>query len=47
MDMLNFLKKLKKGKTIIMVTHDASTSKYAQRTSVLKDGKIVQTIKNY
>jgi len=48
-EFMEFLKDLnqKKGKTIIMVTHDASTSKYAQRTSVLKDGKIVQTIKNY
>ena len=44
-----FLKKLNKeeGKTIIMVTHDASTSKYAEKTSILKDGKVVQTVKNY
>jgi|TARA_B100002003_G_C14103399_1_gene530707 putative ABC transport system ATP-binding protein len=48
-EFMEFLKDLnvKKGKTIIMVTHDASTSKYAQRTSILKDGKIVKTVKNY
>jgi putative ABC transport system ATP-binding protein len=48
-EFMEFLKELniKKGKTIIMVTHDASTSKYAQKTSILKDGKIVQTVKNY
>jgi putative ABC transport system ATP-binding protein len=48
-EFMEFLKDLnvKKGKTIIMVTHDASTSKYAQKTSILKDGKIVQTVKNY
>jgi putative ABC transport system ATP-binding protein len=48
-EFMEFLKGLnvKKGKTIIMVTHDASTSKYAQKTSILKDGKIVQTVKNY
>ena len=36
----------KEGKTIIMVTHDAETAKYADRSEYLKDGRIIKTIKN-
>ena len=35
----------KKGKTIIMVTHDISLAKHANRIEFLKDGKIVKRIK--
>lgn len=44
---MDFLKKLNKeeGKTIIMVTHDANVAKKAQRTILLKDGKVVQSLK--
>ncbi len=40
---MEFIKYLneKKGKTIIMVTHDANLAKYAQKIIMLKDGKIV------
>ena len=40
---MDFLKKLNKeeGKTIIMVTHDMPTAKFAKRVEVLQDGKIV------
>jgi len=42
---MDFLKKLhsKENKTIIMVTHDDNLVKNAERTEVLKDGKIVKT----
>jgi putative ABC transport system ATP-binding protein len=45
---MGFLRELnkKEGKTIIMVTHDAETAKYADRSEYLKDGKIIKTIKN-
>ena len=36
----------KEGKTIIMVTHDEDTAKYADRTEYLKDGKIIKTVRN-
>lgn len=41
---MGFLKKLheEEGKTIIMVTHDASLAKYADRVEYLKDGMIVK-----
>ena len=42
---MDFLKKLHKdeGKTIIMVTHDPSVAKHADRMEYLKDGEIVET----
>ncbi len=42
---MDFLKKLHKeeNKTIIMVTHDDNLVKHAERTEVLKDGKIIKT----
>lgn len=46
---LDFLKKLHKeeGKTIVMVTHDESIAKKADRTEYLLDGKIVKKLKNH
>jgi putative ABC transport system ATP-binding protein len=44
---MDFLVKLqKKGKTIVMVTHDQTLSKYATRVVHLHDGKIVKREKN-
>ena len=45
---MEFLKKLhkKKGKTIIMVTHDKDLTKFADRVEFLKDGQIVKTLSN-
>ena len=45
---IDFLKKLNReeGKTIVMVTHDESIAKKADRTEYLLDGKIVKTLKN-
>jgi putative ABC transport system ATP-binding protein len=41
-DIKNFLIQLnKEGKTIIMVTHDLPTARFARRVEVLQDGKIV------
>jgi putative ABC transport system ATP-binding protein len=40
MDMLTGLNK--KGKTIIMVTHNPETAEYADRTVVIRDGRIVE-----
>jgi putative ABC transport system ATP-binding protein len=40
MDIINDLHK-KEGKTLIVVTHDASIGKKAQRQILLKDGKII------
>ncbi len=45
MDFLDNLSK-KEGKTIIMVTHDELVASHAHRTELLKDGKIIRTIKN-
>ena len=43
---IKFLEDLnKKGKTIIMVTHDANVAKHANRVEFLKDGKIIKRIK--
>jgi len=40
---LEYLEKLhKKGKTIIMVTHDLDKAKYADKTVYLRDGKVVK-----
>jgi len=35
----------KKGKTIIIVTHDTNVAKYAHRIEFLKDGKIIKRMK--
>jgi putative ABC transport system ATP-binding protein len=44
---MDFLVKLQKqGKTIVMVTHDQTLSKYANRVVHLHDGKIVKREKN-
>ena len=44
---IKFLEDLNKnGKTIIMVTHDASIARHANRIEFLKDGKIVKSLKN-
>lgn len=42
---MRFLKDLhkKEGKTIVMVTHDPTTAKYADRVEYLKDGVIVKS----
>ena len=42
---MDFLKKLhkEKGTTIIMVTHDKSTAKHADRVEVLRDGQLENT----
>jgi len=44
---LDFLQKLhkKEQKTIVMVTHDASLVKVAERVEFLKDGKIVKSLR--
>ena len=43
---IKFLEDLnKKGKTIIMVTHDTNVAKHANRVEFLKDGKIIKRIK--
>lgn len=46
---MDFLSKLhkKKGKTIIMVTHDAYVAKHADRIEHLKDGRIIKTSNNH
>jgi len=42
---MSFLQDLhKKGKTIVMVTHDDKLAQYAERIAVLKDGEIIDTI---
>ena len=47
LNIMDFLKDLnKKGKTIILVTHDQSLKKYAKRTIYLKDGEVVKETKN-
>ena len=43
---MHFLQDLhKKGKTIVMVTHDDKLAHFAGRIEVLKDGEIVKSIK--
>ncbi len=43
---VEFLEKLnKKGKTIVLVTHDQELVKYAKRIIYLKDGKIIKEVK--
>ena len=43
---IKFLEDLnKKGKTIIMVTHDTNVAKHANRIEFLKDGKIIKRMK--
>ena len=44
MDFLEVLNK-KEDKTIILVTHDESVAKHAHRVEVLRDGRVVKTIK--
>ena len=36
----------KEGKTIIVVTHDKLVASHAQRIELLKDGRVIKTIKN-
>ncbi|MBW2971182.1 ABC transporter ATP-binding protein [Candidatus Woesearchaeota archaeon] len=47
-NVLSFLTKLheNEGKTIVMVTHDASMAKHADRVEMLLDGKIIKTLNN-
>lgn len=46
-DIMNLLHNLhKEGNTIILVTHEDDIGKMAERTIVLKDGKIVKDVKN-
>ncbi len=45
-NVMTFLEDLhKKGKTIIMVTHDDKLAQYAERIEYLKDGEITETLK--
>ncbi len=42
---MDFLTELnKKGKTIILITHDTNLMKYSKRTIYLKDGKIIKDV---
>ena len=42
---MSFLQDLhKKGKTIVMVTHDDKLAQYADRIEVLRDGEIIKKI---
>ena len=45
MDLLKDLKK--KGKTVIIITHDKSVAKAAKRNINLKDGKIIEDKLNH
>ena len=44
MSLFNHLHK-KFKKTIVMVTHDLTLTKYSQRTYILKDGKVIKNIR--
>jgi putative ABC transport system ATP-binding protein len=45
-NVMQFLQELhKKGKTIVMVTHDDKLAQYAERIEMLKDGEIVKSVK--
>jgi len=45
-NVMHFLQELhRKGKTIVMVTHDDNLAQYAERIEVLKDGEIIKSIK--
>lgn len=45
-NVMQFLRDLhKKGKTIVMVTHDDNLAQYAERIEVLKDGQIIKSMK--
>ena len=47
-EVLDLIKNLhKEGKTIILITHDSSIAKYAQRKIVLKDGRALRWKKYY
>ena len=37
----------KQGKTIIVVTHDKLVASHAQRIELLKDGRIIKTVRNH
>ena len=42
-EVMNLIRNLhKEGKTIILITHDASIAKYAQRKIVIRDGQVVK-----
>lgn len=46
-EIIEFLKELnKKGKTIVLVTHEIEIAKKAKRTVVIRDGNIVEDYKN-
>ncbi|MFH0961770.1 MAG: ABC transporter ATP-binding protein [archaeon] len=47
-DILELLRRLWKeqGKTVILVTHDISLAKYAEKIIELKDGKIIRRLEN-
>lgn len=45
-NVMHFLQELhKKGKTIVMVTHDDKLAQYAERIEVLKDGEVIKSMK--
>jgi ABC-type lipoprotein export system ATPase subunit len=37
----------KKGNTIILVTHEKSTAEHAERIIKIKDGNIIEDVKNF
>lgn len=45
-NVMQFLRDLhKRGKTIVMVTHDDNLAQYAERIEVLKDGEVIKSMK--